>query len=164
MDTFATVLRYVHTTNSWLVLIVGCVAAGVLIVEAVHRNKTKRGGLALGAFALLVYLQVVLGVSTALVKSADSEALFDGNTDKTFWHAALGVGAAILVTLAVWMRRKDWRIAAMLGTIIALVAPSLGRLIPLLLILAICWGVAEILWRRSTPARPPVSSPDSKEH
>lgn len=60
MDTFATVLRYVHTTNSWLVLIVGCVAAGVLIVEAVHRNKTKRGGLALGAFALLVYLQVVL--------------------------------------------------------------------------------------------------------
>ncbi len=161
MDTLAVVLRHIHTTNSWLVLVAGCIAVGVLLAETIHRGTMKHGGLALGIFALFVYLQVVLGVSTVLVKSTDHEALFDGNADKTFWHAALGVCAAILVTLAVWMRRENWRIAALIVTAAALIAPSLGRLIPLLLILAACWALAEIIWRRS--ARPQPSTM-SEEH
>ncbi|WP_341728516.1 hypothetical protein [Brooklawnia sp.] len=123
----------------------------------------RRGGLALGIFALFVYLQVVLGVSTALVKSADHQELFDGDTDKTFWHAALGAGAAVLVTLALWMRRRNWRIAALVVVIAALVAPSLGRPIPLLLILAACWVLAEVAWRRSATRPLFASHPDSKE-
>ena len=163
MVTLAVVLGHIHATNSWLVLIVGGVAGGVLIVEVVHRGAMKRGGLFLGIFALLVYLQVALGASTALVKSADHEALFDDNMDKALWHAVLGIVAAVLATLALWMRRRSWRVAALAAVTVALVAPSLGRLIPLLLILAVSWALAEVTWRRSTAPQPLTSPSAGKE-
>lgn len=163
MDTIAHLLQSIHTTNSWLVLIAGCVAAGMLLVETIHHGTIKRGGLALCIFAFLVYLQVVLGIATTLVKNAANEGLFGGNTDKAFWHAVLGISAAVLVTLSVWMRRKNWRIATMIATVIALFAPNLGRLIPLLLILAVCCALAEVVWRRSRHLPLSTSQPNSKE-
>lgn len=150
MESLAGALRYAHITNSWLILVAGCATVAVMLVETLHRKDTKRGGLVAGTFAVLVYLQVLLGVSIAMVMSSEHSALFDGNGEKALWHPALGVCAALLVTLGLWTRRRHSHLASVIIFAGALIAPNLARFIPIVLLAAACWACVELMVRRST--------------
>ncbi|MGA5301844.1 hypothetical protein ACPCHT_18080 [Nucisporomicrobium flavum] len=151
------VLRHAHVWNSWIVLIVGCAALGTLIGSARRREPTRRDGRLLGAFVGVVHLQVLLGVLLGLLLVADDD-LFDGNDAKAGWHAALGVAAAVSVTIAARLRRRSDRLwAAVSAAAVALVAPQPVRL-PLILLGTLgAVGAAELLRRRSPQTRPPMS-------
>lgn len=149
MENVANVARYVHMANAWFVLVAGCVAVAVVLVETLHRGRVARGSLVAGLFAALLYVQLVLGGLVLLVTLLGRSELFGGNSSKALWHAVLGVVAAILGTLGLWARRRSWAIASIVFFVSALVSPNLARLIPIVLITAACWACAEFLWRRS---------------
>lgn len=156
MDAAGTVVRFAHETNSWLVLVSGSLAVAALLVEAVHRKRSRQASLVVGLFSCFVYLQAVLGGTTASLLRAGDTELFDGNADKTLWHIILGVVAAVSVTVAFLARRRETgHVVPLVAAAIALIAPNVGRLIPLIFLTAIFYGLVELVRRGRQQANEP---------
>ncbi|MEV2240436.1 hypothetical protein [Micromonospora sp. NPDC049891] len=163
MDALDDFLRHAHVWNSWIVLIIGCAALGALVASARRRDVARRDRRVLSAFVGGVHLQVILGVVLALLLMSVGDDLFAGDSAKAGWHAALGVAAAGLATLALRLWRwsdRPW--PAVFAAAAALVAAQLGRLPLIVLGTFVAAGVAELVRRRTPPqARQPM--PEGEE-
>ncbi len=157
MSTLIDGARFIHAWNAWAVLLVGCIAVGILVVETRRRTWIPGGRRVQATFVGLVHAQVLLGLLAFLGKWTSDVEMFGGNDEKALWHAILGVAAAILVATSYLLRRRGAAYLPVLVTAAAgLVCATLSRLVLVFVLTAACAVLAHVRSSRSDASDPAV--------
>ena len=102
MDTFNTILHFLHGWNRWLAILTGVWALSLLLPGITgKKNFTPATRYSVVIFTGTVHLQISLGVLTLIVIKLQGMAPFSGHTGTVWAHILGGVLAATFAALAI---------------------------------------------------------------